>query len=303
MPKVLFIGDINVDVIMGGMAAPPTLDREVPCQSFEIVMGASTVLCACAYASLGGTAAFAGLAGQDDYGDFMVRGLQDFGIDTSFVRRTSDVKTGVTVNLIYENTRTQVTYPGTIAEFDGSGIDLSGFDHLHFAGVYLETRLRPRLAAILEEARRRGLTASLDPQWDSTERWEFMEEWIPRLTYLFVNDGEAMSVTREASPEGACRKLAECGCLPLVKAGKDGAFIPLDGEVRRVPGFPVEVVDTTGAGDSFDAGFLFARLEKRLDLLEAARFANAVAARSCMFVGGVAARSSYRDVMEFLGRR
>jgi sugar/nucleoside kinase (ribokinase family) len=232
----------------------------------------------------------------------MVRGLHEFGIDTAFVRRTRDVKTGVTVNLIYENTRTQVTYPGTIAEFDGSSIDLAGYDHIHFAGVYLETKLRPRIAGILEDARRRGLTASLDPQWDSTERWEFMDQWIPHLTYLFVNDGEAMSITGAASPEAACRKLAERDCLPLVKAGKDGAFVPIDGDPQRVPSFPVEVVDTTGAGDSFDAGFLFGRLEKQLDVLEAARFANAVAARSCMFVGGVAARSSYQDVVEFMRR-
>jgi sugar/nucleoside kinase (ribokinase family) len=300
MAKVLFVGDINVDVILGGMEAPPTLDREVPCKSFDVVMGASTVLCACAYASLGGHAALAGLAGQDDYGDFMVRGLQEFGIDTAMVRRTGRVKTGVTINLIYENTRTQVTYPGTIAEFDGSGIDLAGFDHIHLAGVYLQTKLLPRIAGILGEARRRGLTTSLDPQWDSTERWQYMDEWLPRLTYLFVNDGEAMSITRAASAGEACLQLAARGCQPLVKAGRDGAYVALEGKVERVPGFPVEVVDTTGAGDSFDAGFLFATLEKRLSLLEAVRFANAAGARSCMFVGGVAARSTYVDIMAFL---
>ena len=60
-------------------------------------------------------------------------------------------------------------------------------------------------------------------------------------------------------------------------------------------------MDNTGAGDSFDAGFLFARIEKAMDPIESAEFANGVAARSCMFVGGVNARSSFSDVVQFLG--
>jgi len=303
MPRVLFIGDINVDVMMGGMESLPMVDREVTCQSYDVVMGASTVLCACAYRSLGGEAAIIGLVGQDEYGDFMLQGLAEFGVATELVKRTDRVRTGVTVNLIYKNTRTQVTYPGTIAAFEGPDLEeavFRGFDHIHCGGVYLQASFKPRLTALLELARKLGLSTSLDPQWDSTERWEYMDEWMPRLTWLFVNQDEALSISKAASVEKACRWLAGRTRCPLVKMGKDGALIWGGERAQAVPSWPVEVVDTTGAGDSFDAGFLYATLEKKMVPPEAARFATAVAARSCTFVGGVNARSSYEDVLRFM---
>jgi ribokinase len=303
MARLLFIGEINVDVLMGGMETPPVVDREVPCKTYEVAMGASTVISACAYASLGGSASFAGLAGEDAHGEFMLRGLREFGIDTTLVRRTREVRTGVTVNMICGGTRTQVTYPGTIEAYGGEGLDkaaLARFDHIHFGGVYLETRLRPRIAGLLGTARSLGLTTSLDPQWDPAERWEYMDEWLPLLTYLFVNEGEAVSIAAAESPEEACRALACRTACPVVKTGSRGALVCEDGQVAAVPGFEVQVVDTTGAGDCFDAAFLYARLERKAPLREAARFANAVAARSCTFAGGVAARTSRQDASAFL---
>jgi sugar/nucleoside kinase (ribokinase family) len=100
MMRALFIGDICVDIMMGGMESLPIVDREITCKSFEVTLGGSTVLCACAFAALGGSASFLGLAGNDDYGDFSIRGMQSFGINTDLVRRTNEVKTGVTLNLI-----------------------------------------------------------------------------------------------------------------------------------------------------------------------------------------------------------
>jgi sugar/nucleoside kinase (ribokinase family) len=303
MPRVLFIGDINVDVMMGGMESLPVVDREVTCKTYDVVMGASTVLCACAYRSLGGEAAIIGLVGRDEYGGFMLRGLEEFGIDTSRVQRTGRVRTGVTVNLIYESTRTQVTYAGTIAEFAGPELNeatFRGFDHVHCGGVYLQTKFKPRITALLELARRLGLTTSLDPQWDSSGQWQYMDEWLPLLTWLFVNQDEAMSISKAPAAEEACRWLAGRTHCPLVKTGPEGALVWNGQEAVRIPSWPVEVVDTTGAGDSFDAGFLYATLEKKMPLAEAARFATATAARSCMFVGGVNARSSYDDVRRFM---
>jgi len=300
--KILAIGDINVDIMMGGLASLPQVDREITCQSFEITMGSSAAIFAVAYACLGGSISFLGLAGKDAYGDFMLDGMKRFGIATDLVRRTDRVKTGVTVNLIYQNTRSQVTYPGTIAEFSGSDIDeqfFRGFDHLHFAGPYQQTRFRPEITRLLELAKGLGMSSSLDPQWDATGRWEYMSDWLPLLTYLFVNEDEAKSIAGVSGVAEACRWLAARTGYPLVKAGAAGVYMVEGGQVVQVPGIPVEVVDTTGAGDTFDAAFLFERLESAKELSQAASFANAAAARSCRFVGGVGARSSYRDVVAF----
>lgn len=303
MKKVLFVGDINIDIIMGGLATPPVLDREVTCSSYDVTLGSAAAICACAYASLGGDASFAGLAGVDDDGEFMMKGMEHFGVNTDLVSRTDKVRTGVTVNLIYEGTRSQVTYPGTIAEYDGSELTeelLGRFDHLHLAGPYQQTRFRPRITAVLGLARHLGKTTSLDTQWDPAETWESLEGWLARLDYLFVNEDEAISFTGVADPEKALLKLAERTAMPVIKLGPRGVLLISDGQPVRIPAKKVEVVDTTGAGDSFDAAFLFGRLEKGMDAIAAARFGNAAAGRSCTFPGGVEARSSYEAVVEFI---
>lgn len=303
MKKSLFVGDINVDVIMGGMQTPPTADREVVCNTFDVTLGSAAVIAAAAYTRLGGRAAFAGLAGRDDYGDFMLRSMKDIGIDTRLVRRTSRARTGVTVNLIHGRQRTQVTYPGTIAAFDGADITVASlrrFRHIHFAGPYQQTKLRPHIARLLMTARQMGLTTSLDPQWDMTGKWDLMDEWLPLLSFFFPNRDEVLSITGAGSLKAGCRALAARTACPVIKAGRDGAMIWQNGKAVTLPTPDVNVVDTTGAGDSFDAGFLYAMLDRRMGLRESVEFANAVAARSCMFVGGVNARSTYEDVMRLM---
>jgi len=303
MKRVLFVGDINVDIIMGGMESMPIPDREITCRAFDTVMGSSAVICASAYAALGGHAAMLGLAGTDELGEFMMRGMQTQGIDTHLIQRTSETKTGVTVNLIHGRTRTQITYPGTITEFDGSNIGrstLRGFDHVHFAGPYLQTRFRPHIHRLLGLAQEMNISASLDPQWDATEQWQGLESWLPLLTWFFPNADEAISICHAANAREACAALARRTRQPLVKAGREGSFVWNNSRVMAMPMIDVPVVDTTGAGDSFDAGFLYAILEKSMSLRKAVQFATATAARSCMFAGGVSARSSYSDVIQIL---
>lgn len=303
MKKLLFAGDINVDVLMGGLVSLPVVDREVTCSTFDVAIGSSAVICAAAYASLGGHASFLGLAGRDEYGEFMLLGMNDLKIKTHLVRLTDRVRTGVTVNLIHQSTRTQVTYPGTIAEFNGADVDekeFKGVDHVHFAGPYLQTKFRPHITRLLKLAQRLKISTSLDPQWDPAEKWEFMDEWLPLLTYLFVNESEALSLTKAASLEEACKTLHSKTHCAIVKAGKDGAMAIVKGKLERVPARAVKVVDTTGAGDCFDAGFLFATFVQSLPLLEAMKFGSATGSRSCMFAGGVAHRSSCEDIVQFM---
>ena len=127
-----------------------------------------------------------------------------------------------------------------------------------------------------------------------------MDEWLPLLSYFFVNEDEAFSITGASTLEAACQALDGRTACPVVKAGSAGSMVMVGKEVRAVPTWEVDPVDTTGAGDSFSAGFLFSILVNGLSPVEAARFGNAVGARSCTFVGGVNARSTYEDILAFM---
>ena len=303
MKKALFIGDVNADLIMAGIERLPEPDREIACREMRLTIGSPVAIAACAYASLGGDAALSGLAGEDQYGDFVLEGLAEFGVDTSPVERTRDVDTGLTLCLIVDGQRAQVTYPGAIALFDGKQLTeerLRGYAHLHFAGVYLQKSFLPHLTEVLDRAKRLGITTSLDPQWDDTERWDGMGAWLPLVSWFFANEVEACSITGTDSAEAACRALSDRTPCPIVKLGARGALI-WDGEsVQLIPPFRAEIVDTTGAGDSFAAGTLFARKELGYSLPDAVRFGNAVGARCCGFLGGVAARSTCDDILAYI---
>jgi sugar/nucleoside kinase (ribokinase family) len=303
MTKVLFVGDVNADLILGGLARLPEADREIPCREMRLTIGSPAAIAACAFASLGGEASLCGLAGADTYGEFMLEGLADFGVGASLVRTTGSVGTGLTVCLIVNGQRAQVTYPGTIAAFDGSWLTdeaLRGFEHLHLAGVYQQTAFLPRIASVLQRAKQLGVTTSLDPQWDVTEQWEGMDAWLPLLDQLFVNEAEACSMTGAPDAEAACRALAERTACPIIKIGARGALIRRDGAVTRAAPFAAKLIDTTGAGDSLAAGTLFALKQLGRPLAEAVRFGNAVGARCCGFLGGVAARSSCEDILNYM---
>ena len=294
--KVLFAGDGNIDYQMTGLLSLPQVDREVLCSGFTAAVGGSTTIAAGAYASLGGGAAFCGLLGDDENGRLLERLLRRAGVDLDLLRFTRDCATGVTVNLVHRSTRTQVTYPGTLPFVDETETilrELHRFCHIHIAGVYTLERFRPRIAEVLSRAAKVNVTTSLDTQWDTTEEWEYLAEWLPLLSYLFVNEDEAHSMTRKASVEEAYKELAARTACPIIKLGPRGAYAG----GRRYPAFSIEVRDPTGAGDTFAAAFLYATKEKAMKFEDAVRFGCAAGAVCCTFDGGVSAELTHARVM------
>ncbi len=306
MRPVVFLGDFNVDIILDGLAGPPAPDREVGCASFDMVLGASCCIAAVAYGHLGGAGALCGLSGDDAFGDFMRARLAEAGIRSDLVGRHPEARTGVTVNLMQAGGRVQVTYAGAMGRFSAEDIDPAMFDglgHLYVSGIYQADALRLGVGGLLSRARNAGATTSLDCQWDPSEKWQGLDEWLPHVSWLLVNVQEAASMTGRADPGEALEALAGRTPCPVIKAGPAGAWVLDDGRPLLVPARPVRVVDTIGAGDNFNAAFVFAVLEKGLPVVDAVKVANAAAGRSCTFRGGTDARSSWEDVMRFMETR
>jgi len=303
---VVFVGDVNVDLILGGLAREPMPDREIRAESFEVTIGSSAAIAAVAYASLGGTAAFRGIAGDDDYGQYMKTELSAAGIDTRGIRLDPSLRTGVTVNLVTGTSRTQITYPGAIPRLRVDAETLLRENqpvHVHFTGFYQQEDLLPLLANVCRSLRRQGCTVSLDPQWDESGKWACAEEWLAETDLLFCNRDEALGLSGKGSLEEALENLSGRCSQVIVKNGEAGAAYAAAGERYSVPGYRVELRDSIGAGDNFAAGFLFARLEKGFRPGEALAFANAAAARSCCYPGGTGARSSETEIIEFMRER
>lgn len=304
--KILVIGELNVDLIVSGLPSLPALGRELTCTGFSRALGSSSAIFSRALAGLGAQVDYMGKVGDDDNGRFMLAQLQGVGIGTQGVIIDPAVQTGVTISLTYPDEKAQVTYLGSIADYDLADVNLGAlgdYTHLHMASMYLQLGLQPAFPELLRRAKELNLTTSLDPGWDPYERWNgVLLEALSVVDILFVNEHEARAIAGVEAVDAASTVLAERVNLVIAKLGAAGALAADREGVFKSPAFPVKVVDTTGAGDSFNAGFIYKSIVKSGTKSEALRFANACGAIATTRVGGASSVPSASEVETFLAQ-
>jgi sugar/nucleoside kinase (ribokinase family) len=301
---LLVVGEVNADVIVADPDPRPTFGQaERIVQDIRPAVGSSSVITACAAARLGLRVAMVGVVGDDLFGRFMLDAMRERAIDVSAVRVADDAPTGASVILTDGRDRAILTARGTIGAVTAGDVPaelLRQTRHLHIGSWFLQDALRPDAIGLLRAARDAGLTTSLDPNWDPSERWDDgLTAVLPWLDLVFPNDTEASRIAGFDDPEIAAVELARLGVpgtaaassgpgpVFVVKCGADGAFAATAaGVVARVGPYPVTALDTTGAGDTFDAGFLAAWLDGAA-LVDALRAGAVAGALSTTALGGV----------------
>lgn len=299
---LLIPGEINPDLILSGDAEPQFEQVEKLVDSAILTIGSSSVITACGAARLGLRVAFVGVCGDDVFGRFMLDEMQKRGINTSAVIVDPNQATGLTVILNKGNDRAILTFPGAIASLRAEDIPddlLRQTRHLHVASYFLQDALRPGLSGLFARARALGLTISLDTNWDPSGQWQGLLELLPLVNIFLPNAAEACALTGEENVEIAANKLSARVETLVIKLGAEGALGVHAGQTVRVPSIPVQVVDTVGAGDSFNAGFLYGYL-RGWPLEKALRFANVCGALSTTASGGTDAQPTVEQALSFI---
>ena len=298
---VLVVGELNADLILRGDVTPTFGQVEKLVDDATLTIGSSSAICACGLARLGLRVAFVGKVGDDEFGRFMVRELAARGIETQAIRVDPLLKTGLTVILSHQrdNDRALLTYPGSIAALRYAEIELSLLPrarHLHLGSYFLLEALCPDVPALFEAAHRHGLTVSIDTNYDPHEIWEAGEA-LHRADLFLPNEVELRSITHVTNAEAALHSLP----IPTiaVKLGERGALARRGGEIISAPSMPVTVVDTTGAGDSFDAGFIYAYLNQ-WSLAKSLRLATVCGSLSTRATGGTTAQATLSEALVYL---
>ncbi len=301
--KVLVAGELNPDLIMSGCGIPPAPGKEVLVKDLELRLGSSSAICAAGLARLGDSVTFAGITGSDFYGEFCIDALRRSGVDVSQVLRRNDIKTGLTVSITSGADRALVTYPGAIAALAAEDLpdDLfAGRDHFHVSAWFLQDALRPGLKERFAAARRAGLTTSLDCGYDPSEEWSAdLIDTLDEVDVFLPNESEILNITGCRTVKEGIRKLDNGRLLVVVKLGGEGCVSSHEGKSIHVPAFSVDVVDTTGAGDSFNAGFLHAWMREE-PVRDCLRFAVACGGLSTRGLGGTATQPDEDEVRRFL---
>ncbi|HJQ41845.1 MAG TPA: PfkB family carbohydrate kinase [Jatrophihabitantaceae bacterium] len=211
-------------------------------------------------AKLGATVRSAGAVGTDAIGDQLLRLLARDGVDTSLLVRRDDAQTSASVLPIRpDGSRPAFHVVGANATYGPDDVpwdELAAATHLHLGGP--EFMGGEAAAKILSFARENGLTTSLDslaPGDPGVFAW--IEAAFPLVDYVLPNDEQVLGWTGESDLAAAARALVArgAGCV-AVTAGADGALVVAGEDESRVPAFAIDVVDTTGCGDAFSAGFI-----------------------------------------------
>lgn len=303
--RILVAGELNPDLVLASLTSAPEPGREVVARDFALRLGSSSAICASGLAKLGNDVAFLGKVGDDVFGRFCVEQLTGAGVDVSLVRTDPLLPTGVTVS-ISDRDRALVTYPGAMEGLradDATDSLLARFRHLHVSAYFLQRGLKPGLPSLFGRARAFGLTTSLDPGHDPYNEWgDEIRDVFRDTSVLFLNELELRHATASGDVEQGLGRLATDSTMAVVKLGARGAAATdASGVIERTPAMEVGVRDTTGAGDSFNAGFLHAWL-RGWSLARALRCGVVCGSLSTRGLGGCEAQPDATDLREHLVR-
>jgi sugar/nucleoside kinase (ribokinase family) len=291
-PNIVVVGEVNVDLILDDVNMLPELGKERIATGMTLTMGSSSAILAANAAALGVSVGFIGRMGFDTFGSFMRERLEARGVDTSHMIETPDGGTGLTAIYTYQGQRGMLTYPGVMEQLTIDDIPWSYVEkasHLHMSSYYLQQGIRPDCARLFKMAKARGLTTSLDTNWDPQEQWgRDVLDVLDHVDVFLPNDDEARLIAGTPDLDEAMLILAAHAGTVVVTLGAEGVAARRGGETFRIPAVRLEPVDAVGAGDTFNAGFL-SRYVRGESLESCLSFGVLTGAFSTQAAGGTAA--------------
>jgi len=299
---IICLGILVADIVGRPLRVVPEPGRLVLVDEMSLHTGGCAINTATALARLGLPVEVIGKIGTDPFGDFLLNALAERGIETRGITRDQLVGTSATMVMVApDGERRFVHYIGANAHLKIDDIDLSMVEAgsiLHIAGSLVMPGIDGQpTAELLRHARAAGVTTFLDTVWDDTGRWmDILAPCLPHVDYFVPSLPEGQALTGLEDPTEIAHALLERGVKTVgLKMGVEGCLVMSgDGQAIRLPAFQVDVVDATGAGDAFAAGFI-AGVWQGWPIEETARFATAVGA---LCVTGLGASGGLRSLSE-----
>ncbi|MFZ1290046.1 MAG: carbohydrate kinase family protein [Melioribacteraceae bacterium] len=299
---VMVIGELNVDLILNKINSFPEIGKEILASSMDLVLGSSSAIFACNLSSLGAKVAFIGKIGKDIFGDLVLSTLKEKGVSIDFIIRDDKLKTGATVVLNYDQDRANITHPGAMEHLSINDITIESLQtakHVHISSIFLQPNLKKDVYEIFKMAKDAGLTTSLDVQWDPAEEWDVdLEKLLPYVDVFLPNEEELKNLMKEDALQNAIKKVSPHGNIIALKRGNKGSICIYKNKQNEVPPFlNTNVVDAIGAGDSFNAGFIFKYI-RGSKINQCQKFGNLTGAINTTEAGGTAAFINFDHIMK-----
>ncbi len=306
---VLVVGGIIIDLIArsekfkvndGNICFP--FDSKITLQELSEDIGGSAHNVAANLANLGTNTYILGSIGEGDYGEEALKNLRVYGVNTKYVT-LKEGSTGISLVFLVDGEKTVLTSRGAnefLGEEDLNPEVLDKIDTLILTSLVSPDNIN-LMKNLIKEAKRRDISILMNPSMSMvTHRPDELKYAMKNSEVIIMNGKEACLITGEEDVESAIKELKDYGAeTVIVTQDVKGSLVAEDSRVFRVPSYEVKVVDTTGGGDSYTAGFVHAKLEG-YSTEEAVKFAGAVAALNIITPGASTDLPTEAEVIEFM---
>ena len=288
--KLIVFGEVALDVILCGVdKVPKRWSILGKTKAVDMFTAGSAGYVAQCFAKLGGRASILGKVGNDNAGRFIFNGFKQLGVSTKYLLTKRGTKTEISTVVLYNNgNKSSVVSeipPLRLNEFKRKC--LIGGSAFHVGGYLLYPNLwKRRLLPWIRFAKREGELVSVDPQMSATGKWsQPFKGVVEHLDLLLLDEEEAKKVSGKRRLIDAIEKLQKDGAdVVAVKTGSKGCIVGNGGRVRKIAPFKTKPVSTIGAGDAFDAAFIYGSLQG-WSIERTGLFANAIASISTTRLG------------------
>jgi len=303
---VICLGIFVADVLAKPITKIPDRGKLELFDEMELHTGGCANNTAIGLARLGISAGAMGKVGEDGFGDFVINNLRRNGVDTRGIRRTDEANTSLTFVMIApDGERSFLHYIGANGTIKPEDIDFGLIGEsriLHIGGFFLMPGFDGEpTVQVLKKAKEMGVTISLDTAWDSRGNWmKLLEPCLPYVDIFLPSIEEAKMLSGKEDPEEISLFFLDYGIeIVGLKMGEEGSYVRTRDETVREPAYKVNVVDATGAGDAFVAGFLAGYI-MGWDLKRCVRLANATGAACVTAIGTTAGIRDLDQVLSII---
>ncbi len=304
MLKIACVGILVADVIANTIDKMPEKGKLELADNISLYTGGCATNTTIALSKLNYKPYVIGKVGNDFLGDFIIKNLQQYGVDSSGIERESH--TSATMVFVDKNGERSFIHStganGSIKNSDINWEHLAQYDIIHVAGTFLMPGFDGvETTKFLKKAKNMGLITTLDTAWDSNGRWlELLEDSLPYIDYFLPSYEEAVELSDLKNEENIADFFINKGVKNIgIKLGDRGCYLANKEQKIRIPSLSVEVKDTTGAGDAWVAGFL-AGLAEKWSLEKTCKFANVVGASAVQEIGASTGIKTKKETLKMI---
>lgn len=305
MKNCLVIGDLNVDLIVTGIQDPLEKGSEVIAQNHFLVIGGSGGVFSAVLSELGIKTYIASKINDDLFGNYLIQKLESHGAGTDRIAIEKDNNTGITINLSFADDKIQISSVEMVNNFNIKDIDfktLNNIDHVHFSSYYMMDSLQNDYIEIINRIKKinENITFSMDTNDDPLNEWNSgLYGILPYIDIFLINRKEALLITREDDVYKALRKLGKMVETVAVKLGPEGYIAIQNDHIFKDHSLNADFKDSTGAGDNFDAGFIYGFLNN-MGMEKSLQVANICGSVSVEYFGGAGVKEKFIKIKKML---